>query len=186
MAKREGHVFDICQREATVRVFPSGPGAGAVVTAACLLGLPVSSNVWSHEPQIPGKKKSWTPFAWVGWLLEAEQSGQQRIGLSSVQLLGDWTPREPLKEPLGEPPQNRVENLDMCHSHNLQSCVLRIRYMKPRHLTKLFWKWYISSTNYELGWSTEEFFIRECPLLLFTYSCSNFNLFSTHHTVMLP
>lgn len=45
MAKREGHVFDICQREATVRVFPSGPGAGAVVTAACLLGLPVSSNV---------------------------------------------------------------------------------------------------------------------------------------------
>lgn len=151
MARGEGQVFNICQeREATGRVFPSGPGAAALVTAACLPGPPVSSNVWSQEPEIPGKK-SWTPFAWVGWLLEAEQSGQQRIGPNSVQLLGEWTPREPLKEPLGEPPQNRVENLDMCHSHNLQSCVLWIRYMIPRHLTKLFWKWYISPTNTSLA-----------------------------------
>lgn len=36
MARGEGQVFNICQeREATGRVFPSGPGAGAVVTAAC-------------------------------------------------------------------------------------------------------------------------------------------------------
>lgn len=50
MAKGEGQVFNICQeREATGRVFPSGPGAGAVVTAACLPaclpGPPVSNDV---------------------------------------------------------------------------------------------------------------------------------------------
>ncbi len=46
MAKVEGQVFNICQeREATGRVFPSGPGAGVVVTAACLPGPPVSNDV---------------------------------------------------------------------------------------------------------------------------------------------
>lgn len=60
MAKGEGQVFNIChEREATGRVFPSGPWAGAVVTAACLLacllGPPVSSDVLSWEPEMSGK-----------------------------------------------------------------------------------------------------------------------------------
>lgn len=46
MAKGKGQVFNTCQeREATGRVFPSGLGAGAVVTTACLPGPPVNSNV---------------------------------------------------------------------------------------------------------------------------------------------
>lgn len=140
-SKTKSQVFNICQeREATRRVFPSGPGAGAVVTAARLLGPPVSSGVWSQEPEIPAKKrkekKVWTLFGWVGPLLEAEQSGQRRTGPQFS--AAAWKSKRH-----GNHSRNhswdRVENLDMCHSRNIQSCVLWIRYMIPTNLTKLFW-----------------------------------------------
>lgn len=122
MAKGEGQVFNICQEsEATGRVFPSGLRAGAAVTAACLLRPPASNDVWS------GSLRSLEKLNSVCWSRLAS-------GSRTVKSAADWprfraaaqgqTPRESLKEPLTEPPLNRVENLDMCHCHNLQSCVL--------------------------------------------------------------
>lgn len=75
------------------------------------------------------KRRSRTPFAWLGRLLEAEQSGQQRLGPGAVQLLAGRMPPEPLFGAAAR--GNRAENLDMCHGRSLQSCVLRSRYATP-------------------------------------------------------
>lgn len=107
------------------------------------------------------KKKIWTLFGWVGPLLEAEQSGQRRTGPQFS--AAAWKSKRH-----GNHSRNRswdrVENLDMCHSRNLQSCVLRIRYMIPRNLTKLFWKWHIIRTNFGLA-AAVKFLIRACNSL---------------------
>lgn len=104
--------------------------------AACLPRPPVSNGVWSWEPEISGKAELHLPGLVDSW----KQNSQLCSGLApdSVQLLWEGTPREPLEEPLREPPAYRTENLDMCHSHNLQSCVLWNRYMTPWNFTKLF------------------------------------------------
>lgn len=107
------------------------------------------------------KKKIWTLFGWVGWLLEAEQSGHRRTGPQFS--AAAWTGKRH-----GNRSRNhswdRAENLDMCHSRNLQSCVLWIRYMIPRNLTKLFWKWHIIPTNYIGLAAAVKFLIRACSL----------------------
>lgn len=93
-SKTKSQVFNICQeREATRRVFPSGPGAGAVVTAARLLGPPVSSGVWSQEPEIPAKKrkeKKKSELCLAGLVHFWKQNSQVSGGLAhnSLQLLG--------------------------------------------------------------------------------------------------
>lgn len=87
----ESQVFNICQaREATGRVFPSGPGAGAVVTAARLLGPPVSSNVWSQKPEIPAEEKKKSELCLAGLVDSWKQNSQVSGGLAhnSLQLLG--------------------------------------------------------------------------------------------------
>lgn len=98
------------------------------------------------------KNKIWTLFGWVGRLLEAEKSGQRRTGPQFS--AAAWKSKRH-----GNHSRNHswdhVENLDMCHSRNLQSCVLWIRYTIPRNLTKLFWKWHIIRTKYWLGSSSE-------------------------------
>lgn len=107
------------------------------------------------------KKKIWTLFGWVGRLLEAEQSGQRRTGPQFF--AAAWKSKRH-----GNHSRNhswdRAENLDMCHSRNLQSCVLWIRYMIPRNLTKLFWKWHIIPTDYIGLAAAAKFLIRACSL----------------------
>lgn len=81
MAKVEGQVFNIChEREATGRVFPSGPWAGAVVTAACLPGPPVSNDVLSREPEISGKAEPHLPGLVDFW----KQNSQLSSGLALI------------------------------------------------------------------------------------------------------
>lgn len=81
MARGEGQVFNIChERQATGRVFPSGPWAGAVVTAACLLRPPVSNDVLSQEPKISGKAELRLPGLVDFW----KQNSQVSSGLAPI------------------------------------------------------------------------------------------------------
>lgn len=159
MAKVEGQVFNICQeREATERVFPSGPGAGTVVTAARLPGPPVSSNVWSQKPEIPGKKNLNSVCLAEFWKQNTQVSSGQAH--SPVQLLGQQTPRQPLMEPLGEPcgePRRVIATI--CRVVCCESDIWSLE-----NLTKLFWKWHINQTNYWLDCSNVEILIRACSL----------------------
>lgn len=155
LVEGKGQVFNICQeREATGRVFPSGPGAGAVVTAACLPEPPVCSNVWSQElPRSLEKKRA--ELHLPGLVDSWKQNSQVSSELAPI--LRSCLESKHHENHSGNRSGNRVENLDMCHGHSLQSCVLWIRYMIPRHLKKLFWKWYISPTNKSLAAAVRSF-----------------------------
>lgn len=108
-SKTKSQVFNICQeREATRRVFPSGPGAGAVATAARLLGPPVSSGVWSQEHEIPAKKrkgKKSLNSVWLGWSTSGRRTVRSAEDWPTIlcSCLEEQTPREPLTEPLVGP-----------------------------------------------------------------------------------
>lgn len=80
MAKGEGQVFNICQeREATGRVFPSGPGAAAVVTAAC---LPAGGRLLAtmFDPWSPRSLEKLNSIC-LGWLT---------LGSRTVKSAADW------------------------------------------------------------------------------------------------
>lgn len=123
LVEGKGQVFNICQeREATGRVFPSGPGAGAVVTAAC---LPAGAACLQQclipgAPEITGKKRA--ELHLPGLVDSWKQNSQVSSELAPI--LRSCLESEHHENHSGNRSGNRVENLDMCHSHSLQSCVL--------------------------------------------------------------
>lgn len=132
----EIQVFNICQeREATGRVFPSGPGAGAVVTAARLLGPPVSSNVWSQKPEIPAEEKKNLNSVWLGWSTPGSRTVRSAEDWPTIlcSCLEEQTPREPLTEPLVGP---RGEPRHVSQPQFTELCVVNQIY-DPKKLNKV-------------------------------------------------